>query len=56
MPGDPRLRPDWVQGSSQWPDEVPGDLRLRLLDAVSFGSYGIDDLWDEVRSLSLIHI
>lgn len=31
-----------------WSSQVPWDLRLRLLDALSYGSCGPQDIWDEL--------
>lgn len=32
-----------------WPEHVPADLRLRLLDVLSYRNSSPEDLWDEVR-------
>ena len=48
--GDPRLQLIRAQEKGSWPEEVPEDLRLRLLDATSYASCGPDDIWDEVRT------
>ena len=33
-----------------WPDRVPSDLELRLLDAMSYRNCGQHEIWDEVKA------
>lgn len=35
---------------SKWPESVPEDLELRLLDALSYQNCSQVDIWDEVKS------
>ncbi len=37
-------------GRSAWPEYVPIDLELRLLDALSYQNCSQADIWDEVKS------
>lgn len=46
--GDPRLQPGWAHPPNSWPDEIPETLRLRLLDAMSYDSATVADIWDEL--------
>jgi len=33
----------------EWPEHVPRDLELRLIDALSYNSCTQADIWDEVK-------
>ena len=37
-------------GDLPWPDRVPPDLELRLLDAMSYRKCGQHDIWGEVKA------
>ncbi len=37
------------RGRSTWPEYVPKDLELRLLDALSYQNCSQADIWDEVK-------
>lgn len=37
------------RGSDGWPATPPADLRLRLLDALSYAAPGPEDIWDEIK-------
>ncbi len=47
---DRRLAPGWMFEAGRWPEAMPPDLRLRLLDATGDGGASLDDLWEEVRA------
>ena len=34
---------------SSWPEHIPMDLHLRLLDVLSYRTTGPKDIWDELR-------
>ena len=38
------------RSDSRWPEHVPRDLELRLLDALSYRNCSQADIWDEVKS------
>lgn len=42
-------RPDWAIGSGPWPEELPADLRIRLLHVLSYDECGTDEVWEEMR-------
>jgi hypothetical protein len=49
---DPRLAPDWMMAEEEaggWPDRIPGDLRLRLREAMEDGAATPEAVWDALR-------
>ncbi|WP_415182886.1 hypothetical protein [Phaeovulum sp.] len=35
--------------TAQWPESIPADLRLRMMDALSYRQCSPDAIWDEIR-------
>lgn len=48
MPRDDTFRSDGP-AIRAWPERIPADLRLRMLDVLSYRSVSPDDVWDELR-------
>ena len=47
---DQFLSTDFERSDSRWPEYVPTDLELRLLDALSYRNCSQAHIWDEVKS------